>query len=84
MITNYLKNHLMRFQFLRDTSSYTPPVKVYLGLSTTPINADGTGMTELESVTGYTRVEITQNNSNWSGPSNGLITNTNSVEFRCV
>lgn len=37
---------------------YTRPVTLYIGLSTTPINDDGTGITEPDQLDGYDRVAV--------------------------
>ncbi len=55
--------------------SYTAPTTWYLGLSTTDINSDGTGITEPASSTGYARVAIPNNSINWSEPSLGIVKN---------
>ena len=53
------------------------PEKFYIGLSTTAPNVGGTGVSEPVSGSGYARVELTH----LSEPQNGVITNTQSVEF---
>jgi hypothetical protein len=45
-------------------TAYTAPGDLYVGLSTTPISEDGTGISE--PVGGnYARVEVTNNTTNW-------------------
>ena len=53
---------------------------LYLGLSTTAINNDGTGATE-PSGGGYARVAVTNNKTNWSNASNGILSNLVELSF---
>ena len=53
---------------------------LYLGLSTTAINNDGTGATE-PSGGGYARVVVTNNKTNWSNASNGILSNLTELSF---
>lgn len=51
---------------------------IYLGMSTTAPNINGTGATEpVVSGNGYARIQIT----NLSAPTNGVITNTKELSF---
>ena len=53
---------------------------LYLGLSTTAINNDGTGATE-PSGGGYARVAVVNNKTNWSNASNGILSNLVELSF---
>ena len=53
---------------------------LYLGLSTTAINNDGTGATE-PSGGGYARAAVTNNKTNWSTSSNGILNNLTELSF---
>jgi hypothetical protein len=79
MITYYQANLLLNHIFGRSPS-YTAPVTYYVGLSTTPINADGTGATE-PSGGAYARVAVTNNKTNWGVAANGALSNLTNVEF---
>ena len=52
---------------------YTQPPTLYIGLSTTPIYRDGTGVTEPSSSMGYTRVAVPTNTTSWSVATNGSL-----------
>lgn len=56
------------------------PDTIYIGLSTTSINADGTGITEI-SGSGYERVAIINNSTNWTEPLNEIVKNVNTITF---
>lgn len=60
---------------------YTPPVKLYIGLSSTPIQKNGAGATEPSSSMGYQRVEINNNSSTWSTALNGSKYNLVDLSF---
>lgn len=53
---------------------------LYLGLSTTAINNDGTGATE-PSGGSYARVAVVNNKTNWSNASNGILSNLVELSF---
>lgn len=61
--------------------SYTPPTKLYIGLSSTPIQKNGSGATEPSSSMGYARVEVTNNGSSWSVSSTGEKYNLTDLSF---
>lgn len=61
--TNYLEEKLLNYVF--GGESYNPPNKLYVGLSSTSINEDGTGITE-PSEEEYNRVEVDNNLNTWS------------------
>lgn len=58
----------------------TVPTTLYLGLSTTAINPDGTGTTE-PSGGGYSRIAVPNNKSTWSNASNGILNNLIELSF---
>lgn len=78
MITKYLSNKIQDYMFGKAT--YTPPATYYLGLSKTPISYEGTGLTE-PSGNAYQRVPVTNNKTNWSTSTNGVIKNLIKVSF---
>ena len=53
------------------------PEKVYLGLSTSAPDIDGSGVTEPLASAGYERVEL----NSLSVPANGVITNESAISF---
>lgn len=59
----------------------TPPATWYFGVSTTPINNDGSGVTEPAASTGYTRITIPNNLNSWNDATNGIVTNKIRLEF---
>lgn len=61
-------------------SAFTPPTTYYLGVSTTTVQKNGTGITEPTTDTAYARIAITNNKTNFSASSSGTITNL--LEFK--
>lgn len=61
--TNVQINNLLKREF--GGVAYTQPATWYVGLSTTTIQADGTGVTEPSSGAGYARVAVTNNTTNF-------------------
>lgn len=78
MITNYQANNNLNYDFGKTT--YTPPTTWYIGVSTTPINKDGTGVTE-PTDKAYSRVEIANNKTNFTVAVGGSATITKDVMF---
>lgn len=78
MITYTSSNKIIDYNF--GGTTYTVPTTLYFGLSTTAINIDGTGATE-PSGGSYARVALTNNKTNWSVASNGIITNSTAITF---
>lgn len=76
MISTYFLNCIMGNVF-KTKLSPTLPDKIYLGLSSTTPNVDGTGVTEPLDSSGYSRVELTT----LSEPVNGVISNNSDVSF---
>jgi hypothetical protein len=76
--TYYLANKVMDYNF--GQTSYTVPSTLYFGLSTTVIGNDGNGATEPVG-NGYARVAVTNNKTNFSSSSNGVLSNLIAVSF---
>lgn len=76
MTSTYFLNCIMGNVF-KTKLSPTLPAKVYLGLSSTAPNVDGTGVTEPLGSAGYSRVELTT----LGEPVNGVISNNSDVSF---
>ena len=78
MISYTQSNKILNRYFgnVSDTVAST----LYLGLSTTAINNDGTGATE-PSGGGYARVAVVNNKTNWSNASNGILSNLTQLSF---
>ena len=78
MISYTQSNKILNRYFgnVSDTVAST----LYLGLSTTAINNDGTGATEPLGG-GYARVAVTNNKTNWSNANNGILSNLVELSF---
>ena len=76
MTTTHFLNRIMGNVFRTQTSPGLPNT-VYLGLSTTQPNVDGSGVTEPVLASGYSRVEL----DSLGAPVNGVISNTNEISF---
>jgi len=72
MITKKQANNVMNLLF--GKTEYTSPATLYLGLSKSAINEDGTGATE-PSGSGYARCAIPNNKTSFSESSNGMVSN---------
>lgn len=53
------------------------PGNYYIGLSSTPPSADGTGVNEPKSTAGYARIELDM----LGEPENGVVSNTSPISF---
>lgn len=62
--TNYLASNVLDQLF--GAVVYTPSGTLYVGLSDSTPNEDGTNFTEPASASGYARVSVTNNKTNWS------------------
>jgi len=65
-------------------SAYSPAASLYIGLSTTTINNDGTGITEPSGGAGYARVEVTNDATEWPQATSGgpaIKQNANEIQF---
>lgn len=77
-ITTYQANRLNNYLF--GATSFTPNGTYYIGLSTTAINAAGTGVTE-PTGGGYQRVAVTNNKTNFTDSTGGIVQNKVQFEF---
>lgn len=80
-ITNHMAGLILSEYFRYVNAGASVPTTMYLGLSTTAINATGTGATEPSSSYGYARVSISSSTGNWSEPSSGILSNSNTITF---
>lgn len=76
MTSTYFLNCIMGNVFMIKLSP-TLPKKVYLGLSSTAPQVDGTGVSEPLASAGYQRVELT----NLGEPVNGVVSNDGEIQF---
>ena len=77
-ITTYQANRLNNYLF--GATSFTPNGTYYIGLSTTAINVAGTGVTE-PTGGGYKRVAVTNNKTNFTDSTGGIVQNKAQIEF---
>lgn len=77
-ITTYQANRLNNYLF--GATSFTPNGTYYIGLSTTAINAAGTGVTE-PTGGGYKRVAVRNNKTNFTDSTGGIVQNKVQFEF---
>lgn len=75
---NFLENRVLDYLF--GSTSYTPAVTLYIGLSTTTIEDSGVGLSE-PSGGSYARVAVPNDKSNWTNAASGLVSNSNNVVF---
>ena len=66
--------------FLFGKTTYTPNTTYYIGLSTTTIKADGSGIKEPVGA-GYSRVAVTNNKTSFTNSSGGILSNKIQIEF---
>ena len=79
MISVYQANRILDRSFGNVT--FSVPSTMYLGLSTTNINSDGTGITEPLAANGYARVAIVNDKTQWGNASLGTLLNIASFTF---
>ena len=77
-ITYTQSNRLLDYNF--GSTAYTLPENYYIALSTTAIQADGTGCTE-PTGNAYARVAVPNNKTQFSVSSNGQLTNLEQIQF---
>ncbi len=77
-MTNYARDKTL--DFLAGNVSFTSPSSLFLGLSTTAINAGGSTATEPVG-SSYSRVQIVNDKSSWSYASSGCLLNSASIVF---
>lgn len=79
---HYLSSKILDYIF--GLENYAPPITFYLGLSTTTVNDDGTGVTE-PNVPSYNRIGINNNKIVWStaeiSEGKSLLKNLTEFEF---
>ena len=61
--TNHLENNVLDHVF--GGGDYSRPATLEIGLSTTPIDDDGTGITEPDGADGYARVTVDNDTDTW-------------------
>jgi len=76
--SDYLENQLL--DHVWSAAVYTPPVTLYVGLSTTDPLDDGSGITE-PSGGAYARVAVTNNATNWPAAVGGAKANGVAIQF---
>jgi hypothetical protein len=76
--SDYLENKIADLFF--GGTSYTPPATYYLALFSAAPNEAGAGGTEITGG-GYARLAITNNKTNFSAASGGVVTNALDLEF---
>lgn len=77
MTSTYFLNCIMGNVFKTKTTPVLPE-KVYLGLSSSEPDIDGTNVTEPSTLSGYSRIELTEK---LGEPNNGVISNTADISF---
>lgn len=80
-ISNYAAGLILGEFFRGINASVNVPATMYLGLSTTTINASGTGVTEPDTAEGYARMAIATTTGNWDVVSAGITANSNAITF---
>lgn len=80
-ITYYQANQILDRAFGAQT--WTPPSTLYIGLSTTTINSDGTGATEPSAGYAYSRVAVTndKSGSGWTYATSSTLKNAAQLTF---
>ena len=78
MVTYTQANRILNRYF--GNTADTVSSNLYIGLSTTPINPDGTGRTE-PSGGGYTRITVANNKTSFTVASNGVLYNAIELQF---
>jgi len=80
---NYLQESLLGLAF--GGINWTPPSTLYVGLSTTAIAENGSGITEPPASANYSRVAVANNTTNWTAPSGGsngtVVSNATAITF---
>lgn len=76
--TTYLNN--LELNYSLGQTSYTPATTLYIALSTTSPNINGTGVTE-PSGGAYARIAITNNKTNLTTSTNATLNNAIQIEF---
>lgn len=79
MITKYQANRELGFNLGNRT--YTPPNVLYVGLSTSNIDASGSNLNEPSADSGYARVAYNNDDAAFSTPSDGQTTTLKKIQF---
>jgi len=79
---NYLEGQIIKYWLQNDATAVAKPATVYVALytaATTDVSASGTEVTGA----GYARVAVTNNATNWAGPTDndGTVTNGAAITF---
>lgn len=74
---DFLENELLDQVF--GAAAYTAPATLHIGLSTTAVADDGTGITEPSD--GYARTAVANNLTNWPAAALGLKSNGINITF---
>jgi len=78
--SDYLENKVL--DHLLGRTTYTAPATLYVGLWTAQLDDDATGSTAGEvGVSGYARVSVTNDVTNWPNASNGSKSNAQIINF---
>lgn len=67
--------------YFKLATSQTIPNTYYFGISTTPINTDGSGITEPSTASGYVRVALPNTSATWNDPTDGTVSNKIEIKF---
>lgn len=78
LTTNYRNGSI---GYILGKREFIVPDIYYFGLSITPINSDGSGITEPPASSNYARVELPNNINTWNAPTNGVVTNKIQIKF---
>lgn len=76
--TQYLNNQLLDSLF--GNIAYSAPATLYVGLSTSAPNPDGSGVSE-PTGGGYSRIVVNNNKSNWTDAALGALSNEAQFNF---
>jgi hypothetical protein len=76
--TDFLRNEIL--DQVWGASDYAEPATLYIGLSTTTPADDGTNVSE-PAGSGYARVSVTNNLTEWPAASGGAKDNANAITF---
>lgn len=81
--TNFLEHAVLDYLF--GLTTYTPSGTLYVALSTTTPTEAGTNFTEPPSASGYARVAVTNNKTNWTNAAqnstSGEVRNSTVITF---
>lgn len=73
------RNGAMNLLF--SLGSFVKATTLYFGISTSKLNNDGTGIIEPSASSGYARVPIVSNSTNWSQGVDGTVTNAKEIKM---